>query len=148
MSSKQRVLFVQLQIASVGILLGIFGLMWKMNWLLVFGGCILVYGLVRYVLIARILKQSEKLSAKEMEELDGKDPLMQFGQNGYEESDEKGEYPMDEWEARLEKHFLAKGRQAQTIEKLEAIAPSLPKPARKSETAARNKQPADKKEPL
>lgn len=126
MNPNQKVLFVQLQIASVGVLLAAFGFAWHKGWLLIFGLCILVYGLFRYVLLSRLLKSSTALTAQEAADLEGKDPFVQFGQDGYEPNDE-GEYSIDEWEQRLEAHFVKAGRQSATIAKLEQMAaPSQP----------------------
>lgn len=65
MDHRQKVLLVQLQIASVGLLIGGFGLWWK-EWLLaVFGAVILVYGLLRAWMLWRVMEKDPQDSAGE-----------------------------------------------------------------------------------
>lgn len=59
MNPKQKVLFAQLQIASVGLLIGIFGLLWSNHLLLLFGVSVMVYGLIRAWLLARLMKDAQ-----------------------------------------------------------------------------------------
>lgn len=50
---------MQLQIAFAGVLIGVFGLIWK-EWLLLgFGGLIALYGLVRYLILGRIVREND-----------------------------------------------------------------------------------------
>lgn len=88
MNPRQKVIFTQLQIASVGVLLLVFGLMWSEVWLIVFGVIVMVYGLIRAWLFGRIV-------SKEDENEEPMDLSLDWDQN---KEDDEGEYPMDEWE--------------------------------------------------
>lgn len=87
MNPRQKVIFTQLQIASVGVLLLVFGLMWSEVWLIVFGIVVIVYGSIRAWLFARIV-------SKEDENEEPMDLSLDWDQ----EKEEADEYAMDEWE--------------------------------------------------
>ncbi len=57
MSPKQKIFFTQLQIASIGLLILVFGLLWKNGWLMAFGGVVIVYGLIRLMLLKNLVEE-------------------------------------------------------------------------------------------
>lgn len=59
MSPKQKLFFTQLQLISIGALITFFGVIWHQIWLLLFGLCIVIYGLVRLFLFNRLLEEEE-----------------------------------------------------------------------------------------
>ncbi len=54
---KQKLFFTQLQLASIGLLILVFGLLWKNGWLMLFGGCVIAYGLVRLLLLRNLVEE-------------------------------------------------------------------------------------------
>ncbi len=94
MDSKTRVLVVQLQIASVGVLLGIFGGLWKESWLLITGLLIFAYGLIRAFLLSSLMKKTE-----------ASDENDSYGFEDFYASHEDEEDEKDEWESALEHHL-------------------------------------------
>lgn len=65
MSPKQKALFVQLQIAFAGVLIGTFGLLWKEWLLLLFGSLVFLYGMIRFILIKKIMDSNPDVSDAE-----------------------------------------------------------------------------------
>lgn len=61
MSPRQKVLFVQIQIALCGLLIAGFGLVWKEWLLMLFGFSITAYGALRFWLLGKVMQQSEDL---------------------------------------------------------------------------------------
>lgn len=57
MSPKQKIFFTQLQLASIGLLILVFGLIWKNGWLMAFGGCVILYGLIRWLLLKNLVEE-------------------------------------------------------------------------------------------
>ncbi len=57
MNPKQKIFFTQLQLASVGVLIVVFGLFWKNGWLMVFGGVIIAYGLIRLMILKNLVDE-------------------------------------------------------------------------------------------
>lgn len=97
MDPKTRVLFVQLQIASVGVLLGVFGWLWKENWLLITGFLVFAYGLIRAFLFSRLMEKNQESSKDDS-----------YGFEDFYASHEDEDEEQDEWERALERHFERK----------------------------------------
>ncbi|WP_323089168.1 hypothetical protein [Allobaculum sp. JKK-2023] len=95
MNPRQKVLFTQLQIASVGVLLAAFGWMWSETWLKVFGVCIFVYGLLRAWIFSRVISQQDE----------NEEPMDLSLDLSPEDEEDSGEYPMDEWEEAFMRRF-------------------------------------------
>ncbi|MBF0578561.1 hypothetical protein IM774_01920 [Erysipelotrichaceae bacterium RD49] len=96
MNPRQKVIFTQLQIASVGVLLLVFGFLWSETWLIVFGVAVMVYGTIRAWLFSRVVSKEDE----------NEEP-MDLSLDWDEEKDDDGEYAMDEWEEFLTRRFGA-----------------------------------------
>lgn len=106
MNPRQKVLFTQLQIASVGVLLAAFGWRWSETWLKVFGVCIFVYGLVRAWIFSKVISQQDE----------NEEPMdMSLDLSSKDEDDDSSEYAMDEWEEALMRRF-GKSKMMQAME--------------------------------
>ena len=57
MRPKQKIFFTQLQLASIGLLILVFGLLWKNGWLMAFGGSVIAYGLIRLLLLKNLVEE-------------------------------------------------------------------------------------------
>lgn len=102
MNPRQKVLFSQLQIASVGLLIAGFGWAWKETMLAVFGLVIAVYGLIRLVVLAR------------MAHFDSPDASSLDPGLWLPDEEEKRQEEEDEWEKALEIRMARHARTAPT----------------------------------
>lgn len=113
MSPRQRVVFVQLQIASVGLLIFGFGFFWKENLLMLFGGVIFAYGLIRLLFLRRFLSD---------EKPDPDDAALDLSAYLPDEDERKAEKEAD-WPSEIERKLTA--RYAKKYPSLMAEASSL-----------------------
>ena len=60
MTDQQKVLFKQLQLAGLGIVIGIFGMFAKHKALMIIGAGVFVFGIVRAIVLKKIIKQLEE----------------------------------------------------------------------------------------
>ena len=57
MNDQQKVLFKQLQLAGLGIVIGVFGFFAKHQALMIIGACVFVFGIVRMVVLKKFIDQ-------------------------------------------------------------------------------------------
>lgn len=102
MNPRQKVLFSQLQIASVGILIAGFGFVWKEHLLALFGCLVFGCGLIRLVILLRFLK-ADPADGQDAPEKPGDAPV---DVNPWLwDDDEKKQEEEDEWEAAIEAYM-------------------------------------------
>lgn len=59
MDDKQKVLFKQIQLSGLGIVIGVFGYFADHKALMIIGACLLVFGIIRTILIKRLVDKLE-----------------------------------------------------------------------------------------
>lgn len=59
MNDKQKVLFKQIQLSGLGIVIGFFGFFVEHKALMIIGACIVVFGIIRTILIKRLVDKLE-----------------------------------------------------------------------------------------
>ena len=60
MNDKQKVLFKQLQLAGLGVVIGVFGFFAKHTALMIIGTCVLLFGIVRAIVLKKFIDQIEE----------------------------------------------------------------------------------------
>lgn len=60
MNDKQKVLFKQLQLAGLGVVIGVFGFFAKHKALMIIGVCVLLFGIVRAIVLKKFIDQIEE----------------------------------------------------------------------------------------
>ena len=60
MTDQQKVLFKQLQLAGLGVVIGVFGFFARHKALMIIGACVLLFGIVRAIVLKKFIDQIEE----------------------------------------------------------------------------------------
>lgn len=101
MSPKQRVIFSQMQIAGCGLLIFVFGLVWKRMELMIFGVCIAVYGIIRMIWLSRFVSDEAadgpEQSLDQIIEASKEKEKREKKSSGYDDSDNPDDDEKSSW---------------------------------------------------